>query len=93
MALLLKIFLALCTTVSVALTQCTDGDVRLVGGGFYYGELELCYSSMWWKVCLKNAVQNDMLLEVACRQLGIDEIDDYLSVVVNCILRRFRALP
>ena len=81
MALLLKIFLALCTTVSVALTQstCRSGDVRLVGGGFYYGELDLCYGSMWWKVCLENAVQNDMLLEVACRQLGIDEIDDYPS--------------
>lgn len=48
--------------------NCTNGDVRIVGGDEYEGRVELCYSNRWGTVChdywdYKGAV-------VVCNQLG-----------------------
>lgn len=49
--------------------DCTDGDVRLVGGGFANeGTVEVCMSHMWGLV--SDAGWNASHAKVVCRQLG-----------------------
>ena len=49
--------------------SCTDGDVRLVGGGTKYeGRVELCLNGAWGRVCFDRYSNENA--EVVCRQLG-----------------------
>uniref|UniRef100_A0A1X7V0V9 SRCR domain-containing protein n=1 Tax=Amphimedon queenslandica TaxID=400682 RepID=A0A1X7V0V9_AMPQE len=49
--------------------NCTNGDVRLVGGQSQYeGHVEICFNGAWGSVCTNGWDQPDAA--VACRQLG-----------------------
>ena len=49
--------------------NCTEGDIRLVGGANdYEGRVEVCHLSVWGTVC--DTLWDDREGVVACRQLG-----------------------
>ena len=54
--------------------ECSDGDVRLVGGdNEYEGRLEVCQEGLWGFVC-DNGWYYGYSGTVACRQVGINAI-------------------
>ena len=55
--------------------NCTDGDVRVVGGQSQYeGHVEICFNGAWGSVCTNGWDQPDA--SVACRQLGHTSIGE-----------------
>ena len=63
-------------------TDCTDGELRLVGGTFNgTGRLEVCFQSHWGTVC--DDLFNDTAAGVACRQLGYEA--GSTSVLIYCV--------
>ena len=51
-------------------TNCTEGDIRLVGGADdYEGRVEVCHDNVWGTVCDDFWSSNDG--RVACGQLGL----------------------
>ena len=55
-------------TVSAA-TNCSDGDIHLVGGASELeGRVEVCYNNQWGTVC--NDYWSSIDADVACKQLG-----------------------
>ena len=49
--------------------NCTNGEIRLVGGDTEYeGRVEVCYSGAWGSICPSSWDSNDA--KVVCRQLG-----------------------
>ena len=50
--------------------NCTDGDIKLVGGTVSYeGRVELCVHGVWGTICHDAWDQKDST--VVCRQLGL----------------------
>ena len=50
--------------------NCTDGDIRLVGGQTTNeGNVQICYSNVWGSVCDDYWDTKDS--NVVCRQLGL----------------------
>ena len=55
------------------LTNCTNGDIRLVGGANQLeGRVEVCYDNLWGTVCdyYNSFHPTSSDAEVACGQLG-----------------------
>ena len=56
-----------------ATTNCSDGELRLIGGSSSQeGRLEMCYERQWGTVCDDYWGTNDA--KVACRQLGFSSL-------------------
>ena len=57
------------TGANVEHSNCTDGDIRLVGGeSENEGTIEVCYNHVWGTVC--SQFWSSLDANVACRQLG-----------------------
>ena len=57
-------------------TSCTDGDVRLIGGNTtHQGRLEMCMNNAWGSVCDSQGIFTRDEAKVACRQLGILQVE------------------
>ena len=92
---LLHITLALCamnTTRAQEESVCTDGQVRLTGRRFYYGQVEFCSAGVWSRVCADDF--NDSEAQVVCRNLTLTGQAADLSGIqmypmqnpLNCVL-------
>ena len=61
----------------------TENGVRLAGGGFYYGTLEICKGGTWLTTC--SPPNDQELAEVVCRQLELIPLVRPLSRMQNLI--------
>ena len=51
-------------------SNCTDGDIQLVGGSNKYeGRIEVCINQAWSTVCGYSVLLTG-IAEVVCRQIG-----------------------
>ena len=74
---------------SIALTvanysNCTDGDVRLVGGvSKYQGRVEVCLNRAWGTVCAYSSWSSQDA-KVVCHQIG--------ALTIGILMRPFNSL-
>ena len=54
--------------ISIVLAPCTNGTVRLRGGGTLYGRVEVCVNEVWGTICSDFWDYEDA--SVVCNQLG-----------------------
>ena len=69
---------SICTDMATKYSPCNDNDVRLGGGStFNQGRLEVCMNSAWGSVCDSEGVFTRDEAKVACRQLGILQVEGW----------------
>ncbi len=63
--------------------ECTNGDVRLVGGSSSNeGRVEFCFDEGWGTVC-SGTTWDTVDAQVICRQLGFPVLGNYISVPIS----------
>ena len=63
------------TEPSTSFANCTDEQIRLVGGGNdSLGRVEVCFNNAWGTVCNSRFGTNEA--KVICRQLGFSDIGE-----------------
>ena len=63
-------------------SNCSDGELRLVGATTSnQGRLEVCVNKAWGSVCDSEGVFTTDEAKVACRQLGILQVEGKLKVL------------
>ena len=68
---------------SYYLTGCTNGDVRLVGGGFENeGTVEVCFDNLWGLI--SDVGWNEADAKVVCRKLGHEEGSEFCLYIFKC---------
>ena len=66
----------ICVGAALEFTSCTDGDIRLIGGNTtHQGRLEMCMNNAWGSVCDSLGIFSRDEAKVACRQLGILQVE------------------
>ena len=54
--------------LSTPTSSCSDGELRLVGGTYHEGRVEVCFSQTWGSICKTEFGSDDV--NVICRQLN-----------------------
>ena len=61
--------------IFLLLDNCTYGSLRLVGGSYSYGRVEVCVNNQWGTIC-DNGWTN-LNAQVVCEQLGYGNLRKY----------------
>ena len=76
MAVLPDLFL-----ISLSVSLCELGDVRLIGGDDISGRVEVCFNNIWGTVCDDGWDVRDA--RVVCRQLGLPSECEYHHYLIS----------
>ena len=72
------------------MANCTDGDVRLVGGSTEYeGRVELCFNKAWGTICGRYYGWSSNDIHVVCRQLGHVGLGKPKNLLSTCMTHLF----
>ena len=76
----------------ITYSNCTDGDVRLVGGvSRYQGRVEVCLNRAWGTVCASSS-WGSQEANVVCYQIGALTIGIYhyvnIYIMYKCIYKK-----
>ena len=67
--------------VSTLYANCTDGELRLVGGAnSSEGRVEICINRAWGSVCDQGFTKEEAM--VVCRQLGLLQDESMYNIEV-----------
>ena len=73
------------TVVLKIAAECTNGDVRLVGGSSSNGgRVEFCFDEGWGTVC-SGGTWDTIDAQVICRQLGFPVLGKINTYVSECV--------
>ena len=78
---------------SVVFSNCSDGDVRLVGSTVEFeGRVEICVNGVWGTVCFSTRSStyysrywDERDARVVCRQLGHQELGELKELGLYCV--------
>lgn len=73
--------------MSIHVAKCVNGTVRLKGGDFTYGRVEVCINGLWGTVCSDYWDYKDA--SVVCSQLGFSPFGIVLSIIEKYIYFHF----
>ena len=59
-------------------TNCTDGELRLVGGTELSGHVEICYNRVWYGVCSDNYNRYNTPNTI-CKELGYSSQGTFIA--------------
>ena len=74
-----KLFFLFLIDASTEQSNCTDGELRLIGSATTnQGRLEVCTNGAWGSVCDSEGVFTKDEAKVACRQLGKLQVEGWV---------------